>query len=258
LYVNFQGKVFKDWIEIGPKEIVEGVAAGANLPSTSQPSPKDFERVYQEAVAKGAEEILCVTISSNLSGTFQSANIAKETIKVPVTVFDSRHASVGLGDLVKQASKMRASGANLTQIMKALEHIRDTNYLLFTVAGLEYLQKNGRIGNAQALLGSLLNIKPILTVEDGKVAAAGRARGTKKAIKELIARAKAYAQTHPRPLKVSFLHIQDEEAALTMAQELKASGLSYENRGTYEIGAVIASHVGPGTFGMYMHTEPDS
>ncbi len=258
LYVNFKGEVHKDWIEIGPKEIAEGVAAGADLPSTSQPSPQDFERNFNEAIAEGAEEILCITISSDLSGTFNSANIAKDLVAVPVTVFDSRHASIGVGDMVKQASKMRAAGANLTQIISALEHVRDTNLLLFTVVGLEYLQKNGRIGGAQAMLGSLLSIRPILTINDGKVDQAGRARGTKKAIKELVSRAIAYAESHPRPLRVSFLHIQDEKAANTMREELKKSNLDYEDMGLYEIGAVIASHVGPGTFGLYMHTEPDA
>lgn len=258
LYVNFKGEVFKDWVEISPKDIVEGVEAGADLPSTSQPSPQDFEQAYQEAIAAGAEEIICMTISSDLSGTFQSANIGKENISVPVTVFDSRHACAGVGSMAKHAAQMRAEGASLDSIVKALEHIRDTNYLIFTVAGLEYLQKNGRIGGAQAMIGSLLNIKPILTINEGKVDQAGRARGTKKALKELVNRAASYAQTHPRPLRVSFLHIQDEAAAEKMREELQKSGLEYEDMGTYEIGAVIASHVGPGTFGMYMHTEPDA
>lgn len=258
LYVNFKGEVYKDWLEISPKEIAEGVTDGADLPSTSQPSPQDFEQNFNAAIVSGAEEILCITISSDLSGTFNSANIAKDLVSVPVTVFDSRHASIGVGDMVKQASKMRAEGASLTQIITALEHVRDTNLLLFTVVGLEYLQKNGRIGGAQAMLGSLLSIRPILTINDGKVDQAGRARGTKKAIKELVGRAIAYAESHPRPLRVSFLHIQDEAAANTMREELKKSNLDYEDLGLYEIGAVIASHVGPGTFGMYMHTEPDA
>ena len=258
LYVNFQGKLWKDWLEINPKDIIEGVSAGADMPSTSQPSPQDFETAYNEVIDQGADEILCITISGDLSGTFQSATIAANNVAVPVKVFDSRAASIGLGDMVKEAAKRNAQGSSLEQIITALEHIKKTNYLLFTVSSLDYLQKNGRIGGAQALLGSLLNIRPLLTIEDGKVAAAGRARGSKKAIKELVDRAVAYAKTHPRPLVVSFLHIQDEEAANGLRTELKASGLNYEDRGTYEIGAVIGSHVGPGTVGFYMHTQPDA
>ncbi len=258
LYVNFQGKLWKDWVEINPKDIIEGVSNGAAMPSTSQPSPQDFETTYKEAIAKGAEDILCVTLSGDLSGTFQSATIAAANVSVPVKVFDSRAASIGLGDMVKEAAKLSSQGSSLEQIIKALEHIRDTNYLLFTVSSLDYLQKNGRIGGAQALLGSLLNIRPILTLEDGKVTASGRARGSKKAIRELVDRAVSYSKTHPRSLVVSFLHIQDEMAANGLREEFKASGLSFEDRGTYEIGAVIGSHVGPGTVGFYMHTKPDA
>ncbi len=256
LYVNFKGQVYRDWLEITPEQIVQGVAAGAGLPSTSQPSPQDFETAFREAADGGAEQLLCLTISSDLSGTFQSANIAKENAPIPVSVFDSRAASIGLGDMVKKAAEMRDAGAPMAEIVKAMEHIRDSNFLLFTVASLDYLQKNGRIGGAQALLGSLLNIKPLLTLENGKVAPAGRARGTKKAIRELIERTKAYAERHPGALKVSFIHIQDKAAAENMRSELKGAGVAFEDGGIYEIGAVIASHVGPGTFGMYMHTEP--
>ncbi len=258
LYVNFKNKVFKDWLEINPKDITEGVAAGAGMPSTSQPSPQDFEDVYKAASDQGAEQILCLTISSELSGTYQSANIAKDSANVPVTVFDSRAASVGLGDMVKKAATLRDQGASLETIMKAVEHIRDTNFLLFCVETLDFLKKNGRIGGAQALLGSLLNIKPILTLNNGKVDSVGRARGTKKAIKDLIERTKAYASQHSGALQVSFVHIQDPAAADIMRQELKGAGVSFVDRGTHEIGAVIASHVGPGTFGMYMHTEPNA
>ena len=256
LYVNFKGEVFKDWVEISPAAIVKGVSEGAALPSTSQPSPQDFENAFQAAAARGAEQVLCLTISGELSGTVQSANLAKAEVDVPVTVFDSRAASIGLGDMVKAAARLRDEGASMDKIMQALEHIRDTNFILFTVATLDFLQKNGRIGGAQALLGSLLNIKPLLTVKDGKVEPAGRVRGTKRAIKELVDQTARYAEEHSGPLKISFLHIQDVEAAKTLQRAVQDAGVVFEDGGVYEIGAVIATHVGPGTFGMYMHTKP--
>lgn len=256
LYVNFKGEVFKDWVEINPADIVKGVAEGAALPSTSQPSPQDFENAFQAAVARGAEQILCLTISGELSGTVQSANLAKENVPVPVTVFDSRAASIGLGNMVKEAARLRDEGASLETVVRALEHIRHTNFVLFTVANLEFLQKNGRIGGAQALLGSLLNIKPLLTVKAGKVEPAGRVRGTKKAIKELVDQTVRYAKEHDGSLNITFLHIQDEAAAQTLQRAVQDAGVTFSNGGVYEIGAVIATHVGPGTFGMYMHTQP--
>jgi DegV family protein with EDD domain len=258
LYVNFKGGMHKDWLEINPKDIIEGVAGGAAMPSTSQPSPQDFENAYKKVIAAGADTILCITISSGLSGTFQSANVAKANVSVPVTVFDSRAASVGLGDMVKKATTMRDSGASLEQVNKALEHIRDTNFVLFTVDTLDFLQKNGRIGRAQALLGGLLNIKPLLSVKEGKVEPVGRARGTKKAIKELVDQIQNYKQTHTGEMVITFLHVQDTAAADTLRQAVKEAGISFKDGGTYEIGAVIATHVGPGTFGMYTHTEPKS
>ena len=125
----------------GPSSDGPGVAGGAAMPSTSQPSPQDFENAYKKVMAAGADTILCITISSGLSGTFQSANVAKANVSVPVTVFDSRAASIGLGDMVKKAAHLRDSGASLEQITKALEHIRDTNFVLFTVDTLDFLQK---------------------------------------------------------------------------------------------------------------------
>ncbi|CAN5871285.1 DegV family protein [soil metagenome] len=258
LYVNFKGELFKDWVEINPADIVKGVAEGAALPSTSQPSPQDFENAFQAAASRGADQVLCLTISGELSGTVQSANLAKAEVDVPVTVFDSRTASVALGDMVKEAARLRDQGASLDEIMRALEHIRDTNFILFTVASLDFLQKNGRIGGAQALLGSLLNIKPLLTVVDGKVQPAGRVRGTKKAVKELVDQTVRYAKEHGGRLNIVFLHIQDVEAAKTLQRAVHDAGVVFEDGGIYEIGAVIATHVGPGTFGLYMSTKPQA
>lgn len=257
LYVTFKGEVYKDWLEISPHKIIEGVAEGADLPTTSQPSPQDFEEIYRAAAAEGAEQILCLTISSELSGTYQSANLAKESAGVPVSVFDSRAASVGLGDMVRKAAELRAQGASLEKTLAAMEQIRDSNFVLFTVASLDFLQKGGRIGRAQALVGSLLNIKPILSLKEGKIEPVGRVRGTKKALQELVARAQQQAKGYSGRPKVTFLHIQDEDAAKAMREALVASELEFTDGGVYEIGAVIAAHVGPGTFGLYMHDEPD-
>lgn len=256
LYVSFRGETHRDWLDITPREIVEGVAAGAALPTTSQPSPQDFEAAYREAVEAGADRILCLTLSSELSGTYQSATLASESVAVPVTVFDSRAASLGLGDMVKAAAELRDAGAPFERIVAAVEHIRDTNFLLFTPASLEFLQKGGRIGRAGALLGSLLNIQPILTLEHGAIAPVARARGAKKAQREIVSRLQAYRQGHPgAAMVVSFIHIQDEGVAADLRAAVDAAGIEYRDGGTYEIGAVLASHVGPGTVGLYAHTE---
>ena len=255
LYVNFKGEVYKDWLEISAKEIIKGVQAGAALPTTSQPSPQDFGKVFEAAVADGADEILCLDISGELSGTVASANLAKEAASVPVTVIDSRSCSVGLGAMVARAAELRDEGKGVAEIVTVMERMRDELKLLFSVGSLEFLQKGGRIGRASALLGGLLNIKPILSLNDGTVEAVGRARGAKKALKEMVDRVQSYAASHQGNLILYFLHVQDEEDIETLREALKAAGVSYTDKGSFEIGAVVAAHVGPGTYGLFMYSE---
>ena len=256
LYVAFKGETHRDWIDITPKVIIEGVKAGADLPTTSQPSPEDFTTGYKAAVADGAEQILVITISSAISGTLQSANIAAESAGVPVTVFDSKQASMGIAHLVRVAAGMRDEGAKLEDIIPTLERVRDSMQVVFAVDTLDFLLKGGRVSRASALIGGMLNIKPLLTLDDGKIVPAARARGTKKAIAELVARVKAHAAKFPGPLVLDFLHSQDPAAAETLKRAVSDAGVQYEGGDVYEIGAVIASHVGPGTFGYYAHVRP--
>ncbi len=251
LYVNFRGEVFKDWLEINPHDIIEGVKAGAAIPSTSQPSPQDFGEAFQEAADAGASEILCIVISSQLSGTYQSATVAAKDAPVPVHVFDSQAASLGIGMMVQRAAALRNEGAETDIILEELSSIRAQAMLRFTVGTLDYLKKNGRIGGAQALLGSLLNIKPILSVVEGRVEPVGRVRGSKKAIQTMIADLRELA-TQGRP-RVYFLYVQDESVANALRQEVVSSGIDIDDAGTYEIGAVIATHTGPGVYGYYAY-----
>jgi DegV family protein with EDD domain len=257
LYINFQGRTWKDWEEITPKDIVEGVRAGADLPSTSQPSPQDFQNAYEAAVGSGATEILVITISSEMSGTYQSAMIARDAVDVPVTVFDSRAASVGIGDMVKRAAQLRAAGKPLAEILPVLEEIRDTNKVFFTVASMDYLVKGGRVGKGAALLGGMLNIKPILTVTDGHILPQARARGTRKALAEIVTQVRKHLELHPGKVFVTLLHVQDPAAAQSVKDALDAAGIEYEGGLTYEVGPVITSHVGPGTHGLYLHVEQE-
>lgn len=256
LYVNFQGKVHRDWIDIDPAMIIRGVQAGSALPTTSQPSPEDFSRIYQQAIAQGATEILAITISSGISGTYQSASLAAKDCSVAVSVVDSENASSGIAVLVRQAVRMRDAGADRLSIVSTLEGMRAHMAIFFSVGTLEFLQKGGRIGRAQALLGGLLNVRPILTLDAGKISPAGKARGLKKTIVEMVDRVKAHAAAHSGELVLSFLHIQESEAVETFKRALREAGVGYTDGGTSEIGAVIAAHVGPGTFGTYLHIKP--
>jgi DegV family protein with EDD domain len=256
LYVNFQGKVHRDWIDIDPAKIIAGVQAGADLPKTSQPSPEDFAQAYASAVKEGATEVLVITITSGMSGTYQSATLAAKDATVPVSVVDSQNASAGLAAFVRQAARLRDAGASREAIVAALEGMKPHMMLLFSVGTLEYLQKGGRIGRASALLGGLLNIRPILTLEGGKISPAAKARSTKKAIAEIVDRMKAHAAAHPGDLVLDFMHIQDPSAAETLRQAVVDAGVTFAEGNVVEFGAVIAAHVGPGTFGVYAHQRP--
>lgn len=260
LYVHFKGETYKDWIEITPTELMRGIEAGADTPTTSQPTPEDFAVAYREAVEAGADQILVVSLSQSLSGTFQSATLAAKEAPVPVEVFDSRNASIGAAMMVRRAAAMRDAGASVDEIVEALGRLRDTMLLGFTVGTLDFLQKGGRIGRASALVGSLLNIKPILSLDDGVVTAAGRARGAKKARKEMVQRLAEHRAAHPDgDLLVSFIHIENEDAANGLREALKEEGLEFTDIGNYALGAVIGVHVGPGTYGYYaaIDTTPE-
>ena len=255
LYVNFQGKAHKDWIEITPMEIIEGVQAGADMPKTSQPTPADFEATFNEAIAAGAEQILCITIGSDLSGTYQSATIAADLVDAPVTVFDSRFVSMGIAAMVIRASELRAQGKNLEEILKVLEGIRDNGKLCFTVANLEFLQKGGRVGRASALIGGLLNIKPILSIQDSAVEPLGRARGSKKALKMMLAEIESFVNENEGQAVLRHVYVGDESVLNDIRAVLAKSDLNVDDRGGYEMGAVVACHGGPGTYGFFLHSE---
>lgn len=253
LYVNFKGKMHKDWVEINPTAIFDGVKGGAELPSTSQPSPQDFQAAYRTALGK-ADHVLSIHISSKLSGTAQSANLAAQEFSGKVTVFDTLAASQGLGMMVERAHELLASGSDMQTVITELERIRADNKVLFSVATLEYLKRNGRIGGAQALIGGLLGIKPILTIKEGRVEAAGRARGEKKALSEVVDGFKAWAQGR-KQIRIHYLYSgSDAHVADALRAEIKASGLPVEERSTNEIGGVIAAHTGPGLYGFYAYS----
>lgn len=257
LYVNFQGTMHKDWLEITPNDIIAGVEAGADLPKTSQPTPIDFQHAYTQAAEAGKEEVLCLTISSELSGTYQSANIAAEDAPIPVTVFDSRSASWGIAIMVLTAARLRDEGRSLAEVLEAMEHLRDTLEIYFTVGSLEFLQKGGRIGRASALLGNLLNIKPILGLVDGSISAQGRARGMKRALKEMTKFAKNFQAKYPeQELHIDFVNSCDTNQAEALCKALQAANITFTDHGSYELGSVITAHVGGSTFGFCMYTLP--
>ncbi|WP_234554812.1 DegV family protein [Thermus caliditerrae] len=252
LYVNLGGRVYRDWEEITPEEIFRKVRQGEAFPTTSQPSPEDFLKAYQDALAE-ADHVLSLHISAKLSGTVQSAELAAQSFPGRITVLDSQAASLGIGMMVLRAHELLAEGQSLKEVLQELERIRRDHFVRFSVATLEFLKRGGRIGGAQALLGTLLGIKPILTLKDGRVEAAGRARGERKAKEEILKDFKAWAAGRGR-IRAFFLYSAEEQAVKELKELVLSSGLPVEEALVSELGAVIASHTGPGTYGFYAYS----
>lgn len=247
LYVLFDGKMHKDGLEITPPDLFSGLKAGKKTPSTSQPSPAEFAAAYTRALEK-ADEVLSIHISGLLSGTVGSARLAAQDFGGRVTVLDTASVSMGLGMRVLRAAELAAEGRSLGEIVQTLERVATRANLRFTVDTLDFLRINGRIGGAQALLGGLLNIKPILVVKGGRVESGGRVRGHKKAIQDLVDHVRTYVQQQGGA-QVAFLSTVGGEA---FVQEVRAGlvGVAFKDLGEHEIGAVVATHAGPGAVGV--------
>jgi DegV family protein with EDD domain len=245
LYVNFQNRVLKDNLEIKTDEVFAGIKAGAAMPSTSQPTPADFMTAY-EKLLQTHEKVLSIHISSKLSGTVASASLAAKDFAGRVSIFDSEVSSGSQSMMCERAVKMFKAGASLEEVLVVLERARKDTNLRFCVGSLDFLKKNGRIGGAQALIGGLLNIKPILHLVGGKIEAAGRARGSKAALDDVVNNLRSYQAKHGR-VRTAYIYTDKQDDV----EPLRAAGreMGVEEFSVTQTGTVIASHVGPGTYG---------
>lgn len=249
LYVLFGGTMYKDGLEITPGQLFRGVREGKKTPSTSQPSPAEFAATYQQAL-ETADQVLSLHLSGQLSGTVGSARLAAQDFGGRVTVVDTHTVSMGLGLLALRAAQRAREGVTLPEIVAELERVQAAQDIRFLVDTLEFLKINGRIGGAAALVGGLLNIKPILALRGGRVEAAGRVRGHKKAVQEVVEHVKAYLTRTPEA-RAAFLVTESGDATL---DEVRAglSGTRFEDLGTFNLGGVVATHAGPGTVGVVL------
>lgn len=188
VFVN--GKAYKDKIDITNDEFYKILRSAKELPATSQPSPAVFAETYRKLAAEGAEHIISIRISCDLSGTYQSSVLAAGIVQDEVTVhnFDSRSATMGLGLVVLSVARMVEEGKELEEVLSALETVIKKLDLYFLLDSLDNLHKGGRIGKASHLFGTLLNIKPVLNLSNGVISAYEKVRGNKenKALERLI------------------------------------------------------------------------
>src|SRR5512139_2031568 len=181
LRVNFGIETLRDGVDISPEAFLDRLAVSKQFPTTSQPPAGDFLQLYEKLRAAN-HDVLCVLLSNKLSGTVMSANTAKEQLHDEhIYVFDTLNVAVGEAIMVTEAARLAQDGKSLPEIVQRLEFMRGNMQLYFVVDTLEYLAKGGRVGNAQAFIGTLLQMKPILKVENGLVEGAERIRTTSKA-----------------------------------------------------------------------------
>ncbi len=246
LFIRFGGEEFVDRRDLTPGQFWDRCARSPVLPETAAPAPGAFEQVFRSAAQSGAEGVVCITISSKLSATGQSAQAAARATAdtVPVRLIDSRSATLGLGMIVLHASHVAAAGAGIDEVAAAAEDAVQRTHVFGTLDTLENLKKGGRIGGAQALLGSLLSIKPVIEVRDGAVESGPRQRTRSRALRYLAD--KVAAESGIDQLGV----VHGAAPDLDVLLDLLARHFPREKIVVGDIGPVIGTHTGPRTIGV--------
>jgi len=251
LNVHFGEEVYKDGIDLNQAEFFRKLEAAPMPPRTSQPSPGEFHELYQNLLNSGYQGIISIHISRELSGTWQSATIARGMLTgANIAVVDSKSASMGLGLNVLSTWEKLQAGASLEEAAEYARGLYQQQKIFFGVATLEYLHRNGRIGRATKVIGGLLNVKPILTIDgDGFVAPLEKVRGMNKFVPYLLEGAREFVAGHSGPVDIAIVHAQDPQYAEDILQ-LTKERIGIRNSYLAEIGSVIGTHTGPGTIGM--------
>jgi DegV family protein with EDD domain len=247
LTVSFGDETFAAVTELSNEAFYERLTApGAPLPRTAAPNPQQFEAAYRDALDGGADSVVCLTISSELSATYSSAvQGASSFASGQVEVVDSRTTTHAMGMIATAAADLARDGRSPADVLALTRDLVTRSYLVFTVDTLEYLQKGGRIGRASALLGTVLSIKPILGVQDGAVVPVDRVRTASKARARLME-----LLTERRVERVTVLHTVTpgieafrDDVALAVGLEPAAVDIGL-------VGPVAGTHVGPGMYGI--------
>jgi DegV family protein with EDD domain len=245
LTIRFGNEELVDRKELSTDEFWRRLAESDVLPETSAPSAGAFEGAFRGLIEDGATGIICINLSSKLSATMQSAQVAAQAVKddCPVAVVDSLLVSMGLGSLCLTAAQRGADGDSLDSIVANVTDRRDRSKLYGTLDTLEFLKKGGRVGNARALLGSMLAIKPVVEVRDGVVEEAGKVRTRSKALRLLVDRVKEGPFEN---LAVLHGNAPDVDELLDLLEPLA----SRDQIVVGQIGPVIGTHAGPRVIGV--------
>ncbi len=238
---------YRDLQDITREEVYHILIEEQKFPKTSQPSPQDYLEIFEDVQDKG-DTMVCITLSSALSGTYQSALLAKNMCECEdIYIVDSLSATYGVRQLVEYACKLRDTGENAESIANKIEALKSRIMILAAVDTLEYLCKGGRVSRTAAAVGELANIKPLITVDTaGKVQVAGKCLGRNKALATLVKNISAYEIDSEFP--VYSIYAYGEENTIKLEEKLSDSNIKCDKR--LQIGATIGVHVGPGAYGV--------
>lgn len=244
LFIRFGTEEFVDREQITVEEFYRKMAHSDHLPQTAAPSPGRFEQAFRRHLDNDSEAVVCITLSSAISATMQSAQQAANRVGADIRVVDSRSVTAGLGTLVLEAAQLAAANASADDIVAAVQKASDRTRVFGTLNTLENLKKGGRIGGARAMLGTMLSIKPIVDLSSGAVQEAGRQRTRKKALAWLRNNLRAAGPVE----HLAIMHGQATD--VDIFRRMVVSTVGHDNFRQAIIGPVVGAHAGAGVIGI--------
>lgn len=252
LTVIFGQQELQDGVDITREQFWARLPKSEKLPTTSQASPAQFEGPFRNITDAG-DEAIAIVLSAKLSQTYNSALIAKDGLPGrPIDVVDSKSVSIGLGLMVQEAAALAEAGASRAEIIAKMMKMRDEVRITFVVETLEYLEKGGRIGKAQAFVGTLLKFKPLLGIVDGEVMPLTRVRSRAKALETAQELLLAQISARGQKVRIAITHALAEAEARQVGEKLAAQFGTAVPFVT-DLGPVLGVHVGPGTIGISVY-----
>ena len=251
LTINLDEKTYLDGVDITRDQLYEWLIENEGFPKTSQPSPEDFAKHFENAKAAG-DDVICILLSSALSGTCQSAHLAKSMADYDnIYIVDSLSATHLIRFLGNKACQMRDAGASAKEISETLEELKTRTKVIAAVDTLEYLCRGGRVSKAAAAIGNLANLKPIITVNpEGEVAVIAKCVGKNKSISYILNAMQEYEIDENYP--IYSIYSYGVENCISLEAKVENAGYLLHSR--KQIGATIGCHVGPGAFGvLFVH-----
>ncbi len=247
--VHLGNEVFLEGVDLTPDQFYSWVKETGKVPKTSQPAPQQYIKLYND-IAKPGDVILSIHLTSKLSGTYESAVLAaRELQDAPFRVipFDTLSGTGIQGYMCREARELDRRGASVDEILEHLEKIKDNNQVIFTVDTLDFAQKSGRVQMLEAILATVLKIKPIITIKEGTMAVANKVR-TRKASLEYILQEMS-RRMGKNLINAAIMHANDLATALEISEKVKGI-LNVKDLFVEELSIGIASHLGPGTVGI--------